>query len=35
MNENDAYQVLAAYEVAFGPPSMPVGWDIVTEIAPV
>lgn len=35
MDENAAYQVLVAYAAAFGPPPMPVGWDIVTEIAPV
>lgn len=35
MDDNAAYAVMAAYEAAFGPPPMPVGWDIVTEIAPV
>lgn len=35
MDENEAYAVMAAYEAAFGPPPMPVGWDMATEIAPV
>jgi len=35
MDEDAAYAVMAAYEAAFGPPPMPIGWDIATEIAPV
>lgn len=35
MDEDAAFDVMAAYEDAFGLPPMPVGWDIATEIAPV
>ncbi|CAB5187176.1 hypothetical protein UFOVP166_14 [uncultured Caudovirales phage] len=34
MDEDAAFQVIAAYEAAFGPVLMPVGWDYL-DIAPV